>query len=261
MATAPRGIKAAESASAVPFSHPLRRLWGIGAALAIFFMTLFWGTLSVVMILVIRKGWPADACGRIWCRWILQVCGIEVELIGAEHIDPQRRYVIISNHLSNFDIWATFATVPAKIRFVAKRELLRFPVFGQALALSDHIIIDRAKPEEAVAIINQRAREQIGEGFCILFYAEGTRSPDGKVHAFKKGGVSLALQTGLPIIPLSISGAHKFLPKHHAIIRPGGKVRIVLAPPIETAGRSLDERDRLTERVRNIVVQNFIENY
>ena len=238
-----------------------RWLWGVAATIAIFFITVWWGGLCIVTILITRRGWAADVYGRIWCRWILAVCGIQIDVEGVEHLDPTRSYVIISNHLSNFDIWATVARVPAKIRFVAKKELLRFPIFGQALALSDHIIIDRGKPEEAVEIINRQARERIGEGFCILFYAEGTRSRDGKIHAFKRGGAALALQTGLPIIPMTISGTRKFLPRGSAIFRPGGRVKIVLSEPIETAGLDIKRRDELTERVRSIVIKHYVESY
>lgn len=241
------------------FRHLGQWLWGLAACVLIVFYTLVCGPLVVAMILVTRKGWPADTIGWRWCNWIVKTCGIEIEVQGLEHIDPNQRYVLLSNHLSNFDIWCTFAAVPVKIRFVAKKELLRVPVFGQALALSDHIVIDRSKPEEAIEIINRQASERIGEGFCILFYAEGTRSPDGKVHPFKKGGVMLALKTGLPIVPMSVSGTRKFLPKRNVVIRPGGKVRIVLDKPIPTTGLSMDDRDALNERVRDTVIRNFVE--
>lgn len=254
-------MNTAESTAPVTFQSPLHFLWGVGAAISIFFMTVVLGTVCIALTLLTRQSWPPDVIGGLWCRWILKLCGIHVDVEGAEHIDRSRSYVIISNHLSNFDIWTTFACVPAKIRFVAKKELVRYPIFGQALALSDHIIIDRAKPEQAIEIINRQARERIGEGFCILFYAEGTRSRDGKVHAFKKGGALLALQTGLPIIPMSVSGTRKFLPRGSAIIRPGGRVKIVLGEPIETAGLGVDARVELTERVRAVVVKNFIEDF
>jgi 1-acyl-sn-glycerol-3-phosphate acyltransferase len=238
-----------------------RLCWGLGADLAIFFITVWWGTLCIVMLLLTRKGWPADAIGRIWCRWILKLCGIHVEVEGLENVDRNRPYVIISNHLSNFDIWATFAALPLKIRFVAKKELLRFPIFGQALALSDHIVIDRAHPEEAVARINARMVSQVDQGFCILFYAEGTRSRDGKVHPFKKGGVTLAVRTGLPIVPMSVSGTRKFLPRSRVIIRPGGRVKIVLDKPIETKGYPFEQRDELNQLVRDVVIRNYVEGY
>jgi 1-acyl-sn-glycerol-3-phosphate acyltransferase len=236
-------------------------LWGLAADLAIFFITVWWGGLCIVTILLTRRGWAADVYGRIWCRWILKVCGIHVDVEGVEHVDPSRSYVIVSNHLSNFDIWATLAAVPLNIRFVAKKELLRLPIFGQALALSNHIVIDRSNPEAAIARINQRIASQIDSGFCILFYAEGTRSRDGKVHAFKKGGVTLGLRTGLPIVPMTVSGTRKFLPRSHVIIRPGGRVKIVLGRPIATKDWPLERRDELNEQVRDVIITNYVEDY
>jgi len=249
-----------EEAVGVGFQNALQRLWGAAASLLIVVYTVVLGSLCIGMMLVTRKGWPADMLGKVWSRWILKTCGIQVEVEGLENLDPSGRYVLISNHLSNFDIWCTIAALPLTIRFVAKKELLRVPVFGWALALSDHIVIDRSKPQEAVEIINRKAREEVQRGFCVLFYGEGTRSPDGKVHRFKKGGVMFALQTGLPIVPVSISGTRKFLPKGSLIIRPGGKVRIVLDKPIPTREISLDERDGLNERVRQVVIRNYVEN-
>jgi len=228
---------------------------------AIFFYTIGLGTLAVLLVLIVRKGWPVDVLGKIWCRWILKTCGIKVEVRGLENIDVNGQYVLISNHLSNFDIWCTVAALPVKIRFIAKKELVRLPVFGQALAVSDHIVIDRSKSEEAIEIINRQAAERIGQGFCILFYGEGTRSPDGKVGPFKKGGVMLALKTGLPIVPVSVSGTRKYLPKRSAIIRPGGTVRIVLDKPIATKGLPLEERDALNQRVRDVVISNYVEDF
>ncbi len=240
---------------------PAYFLWGLAADAAVAGATLWWGTLAVALTLVTRSGWPIDAFGPIWAGWILKACGMDVKIEGLEHIDLLKSYVVISNHLSNFDIWATLGALPLKIRFVAKKELTKVPVFGWALALSDHIIIDRAKPEEAIARINAHVAKRIDEGFCLLFYAEGTRSPDGKIHEFKKGGVTLAIRTGLPIVPMSISGTRKFLPKGQAVIRPGGRVKIVLGEPIDTTAYSLDRRNALNERVRNAVLQNFTENY
>jgi 1-acyl-sn-glycerol-3-phosphate acyltransferase len=240
---------------------PLDVLWGVGADLAIFFITLWWGTLCLVLMLISRRGWPADVLGPIWARWIAAACGMQLEVEGLENIERAGSCVLISNHLSNFDIFAILAALPLTVRFVAKKELLRVPIFGQALAWSNHIVIDRSHPEEAVARINARVAEHGGESFGILFFAEGTRSPDGKVHPFKKGGVSLAIRTGLPIVPMSVSGTRKFLPKGRAIIHPRGRVRIVLDRPIDTKSCRFEERDALNERVRAIVTGNYIEEY
>jgi len=240
--------------------QPIRYLWGLAAALGIFFDTLFCASAATILALITRRGWPVDALGPIWAKVIVWLCGIRVELVGLENLKPGQTYVLISNHLSNFDIWCTLALLPVKIRFVAKKELLRYPFFGQALAVSNHIVIDRQNPDHAIETINAAAKDSL-EGFCVLFYAEGTRSADGKVHAFKTGGVTLALRTKLPIIPVSVSGTRKFLPKGCAVIRPSGRVRIVLGTPIETAALSLDVRNELNEKVRDRVVQNFVEGY
>jgi 1-acyl-sn-glycerol-3-phosphate acyltransferase len=251
---------AATAADSLPL-RPRHLLWGLCADVAIFFYTVLLGGLATVLTLVTRRGWPVDVLGPIWCRWILRVCGIHVEISGLEHLDPAKSYVIISNHLSNFDIWATLGRLPLKVRFIAKKELLRVPVFGWALAVSEHIVIDRANPDEAIARINARIAANVDAGFCILFYAEGTRSPDGKVHPFKKGGVSLAIRTGMPIVPMSISGTRKFLPKSSLIIRPGGRVKIVLDKPIETRGIPFEQRDELNQLVRDAVMRNYTEDY
>jgi len=125
--------------------------------------------------------------------------------------------------------------------------------------LSEHIVIDRQNPISAIEKINTAAA-RTPEGIGILFYAEGTRSRDGKIHEFKKGGVSLALQTKLPIVPMTVSGTRKFLPRGCAVIRPGGRVRIVLGEPVPTADLSFEARDELNERIRRTVIENYVED-
>ena len=258
----PRGGSGGDTAdhSLLSFAaqHPLRYLWGLGADAWIAVSTIVLGLLAITATLILRRGWVIDRVGRLWSRGIVRVCGIELEIDGLDRLQPGQSYVLICNHLSNFDIWCTLASMPFVVRFVAKKELLRIPVFGQALAVSDHIVIDRGDPQSAIARINAAAK-RTERGMGILFYAEGTRSRDGKVHEFKKGGVSLALSTQLPIVPMSVSGTRKFLPRGCAVIRPGGRVRIVLADPIPTTGLTYDDRDALNERVRRVVVSNFVE--
>jgi 1-acyl-sn-glycerol-3-phosphate acyltransferase len=241
--------------------HALLALWGCGAVGLVSVSAVVAGALAIIGILVTRRPWAGDTVGSLWGRFVAKVCGIRIEIEGTEHIDPRCAYVLIANHLSNLDVIATLAAVPLPIHFVAKQELLRIPVFGRALRMSNHIVIDRSQPEDAIGRINERVAGQLGNAFGILFFAEGTRSPDGKVHAFKKGGVTLALHTGLPIIPVSISGTRKFLPKGSMRIHPGGRAKIVLGAPIETRGRSLDEREALNEQVRSRVVAGYIEDY
>ncbi len=249
-----------DSLTSFALGHPLHYLWGLAADLAFAVYTLTLGPLAILLVLLTRSGKPVDVLGRLWAKLIVWTCGINLELEGLHHLQPGRSYVIISNHLSNFDIFCTLARLPTTVRFVAKKELLRIPVFGHALGISDHIVIDRQNPELAIQTINAAVARSI-EGVCILFYAEGTRSPDGRVGPFKKGGVTLALNTQLPILPLSVSGTRRFLPKSAKVIRPGGRVKIVLDAPIETTGLDLDARDQLNDEVRRVVIKNFIEEY
>ena len=239
--------------------HPLRYLWGLAADVWIFVSTVVLGSYVIVATLLTRSGRTIDRVGRVWSRWIVRACGIDLRVEGLEHLRPGASYVLISNHLSNFDIWCTLGSLPITVRFVAKKELLRLPFFGQALALSDHLVIDRQNPEAAINKINAAAAKA-RDGIGILFYAEGTRSRDGKIHEFKKGGVSLALRSGLPIVPLTVSGTRKFLPRGCAVIRPGGQVRLVIGEPIPTTGVSYDQREALNERVRTAVISKYIED-
>lgn len=255
--TSPAGTR--DSLLSFAVQHPLRYVWGLAADAWIFGSTIVLGLIAITATLISRSGRPVDVLGRLWSRWIVWVCGIDLEVVGLERLRPGQSYVLISNHLSNFDIWCTLGSMPFTTRFIAKKELLRLPVLGQALALSDHIVIDRQDPHAAIEKINA-ATARTPEGIGILFYAEGTRSRDGKVHAFKKGGASLALRAGLPVVPVSVSGTRKFLPRGCAVIRPGGKVRIVLAEPIPTAGLPFEARDELTERVREVVISNYVED-
>lgn len=241
-------------------SHPLHYLWGLAANVWIFVATFVLGWLSIALMFVTRRGWPIEWIGPVWARSILRACGIRVDLEGVENLPAGGSCILVSNHLSNFDIWCTLAMVPKTVRFVAKKELTRIPIFGWALAMSDHIVIDRDDGESAIRTINESAAKS-PDGIAILFYGEGTRSKDGRIGPFKKGGVTLALRSGLPIVPMSVSGTRKFLPKACWIIRPDGRVKLSFGAPIATRDRDIEERGELTEEVRRRVIEGYIADY
>lgn len=239
---------------------PLHYLWGLVADLVVTVATTLLSPIAALSVLVSGSTRALDWIAWFWSALIVKVCGISIEVEGLEYLEPGRSYIVLSNHQSLLDIPVTLAAVPRTIRFVAKKELLKTPAFGAALRRSDHIVIDRKDPRSAMTTLNS-AMALCSEGICVLFYAEGSRSDDGKVKAFKKGGVMMAIQSGLPIVPLSVSGTRKFLPKGCAVVRPGGKVRLTFAQPIETSGLTLESREEVNARVRQQVIENYREEF
>ena len=265
MMTEPRGgatspATARDSLLSFAVQHPLRYLWGLVADAWIFGSTIASALIAIIATLITRSGRPIDVLGRLWGRWIVRVCGIDLEIEGLERLRPGQSYVLISNHLSNFDIWCTLGFMPFTTRFVAKKELLRLPVFGQALALERPHRHRPPEPGGGDREDQRRRRARTAEGIGMLFYAEGHAQPRRQDPRVQEGRRQPRAAHGLPIVPMSVSGTRKFLPRGCAVIRPGGRVRIVLAEPIPTAGLPFEARDELNERVRQIVVANYVED-
>jgi 1-acyl-sn-glycerol-3-phosphate acyltransferase len=184
---------------------------------------------------------------RFWAWLNLRVCGVQVRSRRAVPLDPDRPYVFMSNHRSQYDILAVVnALADFQLRWVAKKELTRVPVFGWALRHAGHIIIDRSDHEQAVASL-RAARARMLEGISVVIFPEGTRSHAGEVLLpFKKGGFMLALETGFPIVPVVVLGSREILPRGSRRPLPGD-IDVVVGPPIDVCGVG---RDELMERVR-----------
>jgi len=195
---------------------------------------------------------------RFWARILLRVCGVRVEVEGQDNFDPKRPYVFMSNHQSHLDICAILGFLPAQVRFIAKKELYKIPLFGLTLRALGHVRIDRDDRAQAFASYD-KAAEQIRSGTSIFIFAEGTRSPDGNVGPFKKGGFVLAIKAGVPIVPITISGGRKLLPKQKLVFRKG-VMKMVIAKPIDTACYQLENKEELIERVRHTIISNLRED-
>jgi 1-acyl-sn-glycerol-3-phosphate acyltransferase len=193
--------------------------------------------------------------GRVWVRAILWSMGIRVEATGLEHLDTRRPCIFMSNHQSVIDIAAILSTVPVQVRFVAKRELTRIPLFGWALALSGHVIVERSNRAQAIESL-QRGAEKIRGGTNVIVFPEGTRSQTGTLAPFKSGGFHLALESRVPIIPVTVSGSHRITPKGSLKIHPG-LVRVHYGDPIFTDELKLEDRHMLKDRVRDAINAGF----
>src|SRR5690606_31303222 len=142
-------------------------------------------------------------------------------------------------------------------RFVAKKELVRVPIFGWCLVTTGQIIIDRGNRERAVRSL-RRAAERIRGGASVIVFPEGTRSPSGSLRPFKSGPFHLALEAQVPIVPVTVSGSQRITPKGRLVVHPG-TVKITYGPPIPTRGLGLEDRRRLKARVRAAIVAGYDE--
>jgi 1-acyl-sn-glycerol-3-phosphate acyltransferase len=223
--------------------------------LLIVLYTVVWGVPACIVPLFDRSGEGVIWIGRQWVRWIFWTCGVTVDVEGLENVDPRRSYVYMSNHQSVLDVGALALTIPTSWRFVAKRELTWIPFFGWAIWLGGHVVIDRGRRAKAVASL-RRAASRVREGTSVVIFPEGTRSETGAMRAFKSGGFHLALEAGVPILPVTISGSYQLTPKRSLRVE-SGHVKVVYGKPIETAGFGVEGREALKAVVREAIAAGY----
>lgn len=186
---------------------------------------------------------------RAWARVIVWAAGIDLRVENVELIDPQKRYILIANHSSYFDIPCIFAGIAQPIRFMAKVSLFKIPIFGWALARTGFIPIDRKNRSTAVKSF-ELAGARIRRGNTIVVFPEEGRSRERTMRPFQRGAFLLALKSELPIVPMAVKGTFDVMRAGTLRITPG-PVTITLTPPIETAGLSIRDREKLSEEARS----------
>lgn len=223
----------------------------------LFYAILVWSTIALGLIAIWfatvtrKQKWP-HRCARVWGMVNLAAAGVRVRLSGVDRIDPNRAYIFAANHQGWFDIFSILAKLPVHFSWLAKKELFRLPVLGSAMAATGYIPIDRTDHRGALESMNLAAM-RVKSGTSVVIFPEGTRSPDGVLREFKKGGFMLAIKSQQPIVPVTISGSHAILPtKGDWVIHPG-VINITIGNPIPTEGCSMKERDWLMEEVRQAI--------
>jgi 1-acyl-sn-glycerol-3-phosphate acyltransferase len=207
----------------------------------------------VICLPLLLLAWMSGTAGPLYpavvigLRLAFASAGLRVRTEGEENI-PAGACLFLSNHTSAVDPLAVFISVPKRIAFLAKRELFRIPFLGLAMRSARFVSVDRANREAAAASAN-RAVSQLRQGVSMVIYPEGTRSPDGRLLPFKRGGFLIAIRAGRPVVPMTIIGAQQALPKGERWIRPG-EILIRFHPAIDVSGYREDERESLLERVR-----------
>lgn len=218
-------------------------------------MTLILFVPMILASLLSATGNLAFSISKIWARVMLLASNARVEIIGKDKIKKGQSYVIISNHQSVFDILAIVTSLGIQYRWTIKKEVLKIPLFGHALYASRNIFIDRSNPERARASI-RKGLDRLPAGVSVIFFAEGTRSHDGRLRDFKKGGFVVALERNFPILPITVNGSRNVLPKGSIVFKPG-RIKVIVGDPIDTHGFTQDTMERLMARTREVVQSNL----
>jgi 1-acyl-sn-glycerol-3-phosphate acyltransferase len=215
--------------------------------------TILGSILAVLFGFVDATGDLVLALARLWSRVVLGVPGVKVTVTARAPLDPKRPYVFMANHASMVDIWAMFIVLPVPFRFIAKKQLGGIPLFGWAMRAGRFIFIDRQNALAARRSIEEAAR-RIKAGQSVVIFPEGTRTRDGTLGSFKKGGFHLAIDSGVDIVPVAIRGTRALMPPGTPLIR-AGKVEIELGVPISTAGLGPADRGRMVTEVHARVAE------
>lgn len=211
----------------------------------------YWWSWLVVSVIILFIATPIMIFYRFrkkrdgffeWCDWGAKIwlknCGVDVNVHGLENLEEGRQYVFVSNHRSYLDTATLYAFAGRRVGLVAKKELLKVPIFGYGMAIANVIAIDRSNRQKARQSMD-RARQIMDDGYSFGVFAEGTRAMPGELLPFKKGAIHLALQTNAPIIPVAFVNTDELMGKKKGVAY-SGTIEMVLCPPIETEGKTAE---------------------
>jgi 1-acyl-sn-glycerol-3-phosphate acyltransferase len=213
-------------------------------------VTVVLSSAAIVVGILDRSGRGCRVIAGIWSRALLGIARVGARVEGLEHL-PAGPAVYAANHGSALDIPILFAHLPVDFRIIHKLSIYLIPFLGQAVWAARHIGIDRRNAFRARRSLADAA-QRIREGTSVVVYPEGTRSPDGSVRRFKRGSLALALQAGVPVVPVSIVGVKDVAPRGLSSLVPG-TVGVRVHAPVPVAGRGPADAEALAEEVRQIV--------
>jgi len=205
---------------------------------------------TIVGFIPPRGDWTLRGA-RVWARLVLLGGFVRLVADGKERVPRDTPVVFMSNHESWLDIPALIATIPVQVRFLAKKSLFSWPAFGWAIAAMGFIPVDRENRRTAIKSFEEAAA-RIRAGRSVLIFPEETRSVDGNLLPFQRGGFLIALKAGIPIVPVGLNGPRRCLPKHSYLLRPG-TITVRFGDPIPTVGHGVTDKGQLMDEVRRAV--------
>jgi len=228
---------------------------GLWAALATVILCIF----IIPAGLLSRTGNLAFSLSKLWAYTMLAISFVRTEIKNNDKIQKGNSYIIISNHQSHYDIITLVTTLGIQFRWIIKKEILKIPIFGYGLNASRNIFIDRSNTASAIESIN-KGFNRLPKGVSVMVFAEGTRSPDGQIHEFKKGGFVAAVQRKLPLLPVTVNGSRRVMRKGSFTLKPG-KIQVGGGDPIDTSGYTSETIPELIDKTRQVVIANFSPEY
>lgn len=218
--------------------------------------------LSLIIIVISpldRRGNLVHYIGKFWSLLNLYLPGTRVALRGRDKIEKGRAYIIMSNHQSLLDPWVLIGKLPLQLRWIIRSGIKKMPVFGYALERMGHVYVDRTKRKGTVASL-AKAVQKLKDGSSIVVFPEGTRSKDGQLLNFHKGGAIIAFRSGAPILPVTINGSRFVLPKGTLALMPS-KIEVVVGDAIDPNSFDEAEKDKLMAVVRSAIAMNLDLDY
>jgi 1-acyl-sn-glycerol-3-phosphate acyltransferase len=236
-------------------------LWKIYSAFGLLLVALFvvvWGPLLVFFSVTLRRRRLTTWMCRTWNRGVLRIFRLKVRAKVDPSYDPSQPCLLVCNHQSHLDIPVVFEVLRGDVRMVAKKELFRIPIFGQALKFGEFIPIDRGSREAGRAAAENIAKK-VRSGIQIWVAPEGTRSDDGQLGAFKSGSFGVAIDAGVPIQPLVVKNAYKVHRKHEKLIKTGMTIDFEVLPQIKASEQERENRHHLAEITRAAIAAKLAE--
>lgn len=215
--------------------------------------TILYGAWSFAVSLFDSTGERQIGVARAWGRAICFIARIRLEVEGLEKIEPGTHYIFTPNHLSYMDTPVLLATLPMNFRFLAKKGLFQIPFLGSHLKRAGHVPVALEDPRASIRALTQAARIINDRRISVLVFPEGGRSENGELQEFKDGAAYTAIKSGVPVVPIALCGTRAILPMHSLHVR-GGKVKVRIGDPIQTAALKLHDRAALTEQIRSQIV-------
>lgn len=218
-------------------------------------LSLILGGVCIAARLVDRTGNLSHRISSLWGRVLCRLNGIDVQVEGLEHLRPDRAQILIANHQGFFDIFSLSGYLPLQLRWVAKASLFRIPFVGWSMRASGYIPVERESRKKAHQAF-LASIEKLKEGNSIVIFPEGTRSADGMIGPFKKGGHLMAMRAKAPMVPVTLIGSGNIIRKGSGAIRPG-PIRIIIGKPVEYEEIAAKKEESVLEAIRETICENY----